>query len=249
MLWDLLIWGTLVTTCAAVYRALPKPTSKDSPDPTIETSPIQDPKQRQEKWFELVKLEYEKAAERYDNIYSATWQNFSYMAAVSAGILTFGAGKIPDDFLLVALALSPLVFWLIAIFLPMDHYGDATRHRLKAIEEGINRTYLPEATAPKLGHFILFKDTHYRWRVRHVVNTVGGLIVGGWLLCLVVAGHHGIDRLRFPTRTPALERVTAARDSLVAVTQRLDSINRMLQITVQCLSAPRPANQARPPAC
>lgn len=32
------------------------------------------------KWFELLKLEYEKAADRYENIYKAIWQNFSYMA-------------------------------------------------------------------------------------------------------------------------------------------------------------------------
>jgi hypothetical protein len=37
--------------------------------------------------FELLKLEYEKAAERYENVYRAMWQNFSYLSLISAGTL------------------------------------------------------------------------------------------------------------------------------------------------------------------
>ena len=249
MLWDVLIWAALLILVATIYQKLPKADIRDRPEERAEPLPHSNVPDLDKKRFELVKLEYEKAAERYDNIYRAVWQNFSYMAALSAGILTFGAGKIPDDFLFVALALTPLVFWLIAIFLPMDHYGDATRSRLRRIEESINRIYLPEADAPKLGHFILFRDTKYKWRVRNVVNFVGGLIVAGWFFCFVVAADHGITRLRHPTHDTALERLTAARDSLIGVAQRLDSVNRMLQITVECLSAPRPPNRARPTSC
>ncbi|SRR6266540_1122168 len=191
MLIDLSIWAVLLLAIAIQYRELTA-ARRERPEPTAEDSPIQDVTERRGKWFELKKLEYEKAAERYDNIYRAVWQNFSYMAAVSAGILTFGSNKITDNYLYVALALTPLVFWLIANFLPMDHYGDATRSRLKAIEEDINKLYFPEAGDPKLGHFILFRNTKYKWRVRNVVSVVGGLIAAAWLLCLVVAAHHGI---------------------------------------------------------
>lgn len=188
---DLLIWAALFFGLTIKYRQLTV-SKRERPDPIAQAILIQSAEERREHWFELKRLEYEKAAERYDNIYRALWQNFSYMAALSAGILTFGAGKIDDDFLFVALALTPLVFWLIANFLPMDHYGDATRTRLKAIEEDINSLYFPEADAPKLGHFILFRDTRYKWRVRTVVGVVGALITAAWLLCLVVAARHGI---------------------------------------------------------
>lgn len=41
--------------------------------------------------FELFKLEYQQAADRFENIYKAIWQIFSYMGVLAAGILTFGA--------------------------------------------------------------------------------------------------------------------------------------------------------------
>jgi hypothetical protein len=245
---DLLIAGALFVALGIIFFFLPQAEIKDRPDAKAETPPIP-VDSREQKRFELVKLEYEKAAERYDNIYRAVWQNFSYMAALSAGILTFGAGKIPDDFLLVALGLTPLVFWLIAIFMPMDYYGDATRSRLRAIEEDVNKVYLPEEKAPKLGHFLLFRHTKYKWRVRHIVNVSGALIFVGWLFCSVVATHDFMNHFRYPTHDTALERATAARDSLLGITQRLDSVNRMLQITVKCLSAPRHPNQVSPPPC
>jgi hypothetical protein len=76
----------------------------------------------------------------------------------------------------------------------MDHYGDATRSCLKAIEQDINRLYFPEADAPKLGHFILFRDTKYKWRVRTVVGFAGSLVAAAWLLCVVIAARHGIGQ-------------------------------------------------------
>lgn len=246
--WHLLIWAVLALIIALIYERLPLVEPKERPD-DIEETPLISVDSNEETRFQLVKLEYEKAAERYDNIYRAIWQNFSYMAALAAGILTFGSGKVPDLSLLVVLALTPLVFWWIANFLPMDHYGDATRTRLKAIEEDINTVYLSKSGTPKLGHFLLFRDTKYKWRARNIVSAVGILITAIWLFSGVVAADHGMRYLRRPPHDTVLERVTAARDSLLGVAQRLDSVNRMLQITVQCLSAPRPPNRARPPAC
>jgi hypothetical protein len=39
-------------------------------------------------------MEYEKAAERYENLYRALWQNFSYLSLLSAAILTFGSNQL-----------------------------------------------------------------------------------------------------------------------------------------------------------
>lgn len=43
------------------------------------------------KTYELLIKEYEIGAIRYENIYKAIWQNFSYMSFLSAGILILAA--------------------------------------------------------------------------------------------------------------------------------------------------------------
>lgn len=52
---------------------------------------MDEPRKDWEHIFGLFKLEYEQAAERYENIYKAIWQIFSYMGILAAGILTFGS--------------------------------------------------------------------------------------------------------------------------------------------------------------
>ena len=59
------------------------------------------PEQSNQNWeriFELFKLEYEQSAERYENIYKAIWQIFSYMGILAAGILTFGSRNCNSSF-------------------------------------------------------------------------------------------------------------------------------------------------------
>jgi hypothetical protein len=73
--------------------------------------------------FEALKLEYDKAAQRYENVYRAIWQNFYYMAFFAGGIFAFGPNVIPLS-LLAAIGLTPLVFWFWASYLPMDNYED-----------------------------------------------------------------------------------------------------------------------------
>jgi hypothetical protein len=41
--------------------------------------------------LELYKLEYERCAIRYDDIYKAVWTNFSYMSVIAGAVLTFGS--------------------------------------------------------------------------------------------------------------------------------------------------------------
>ena len=136
--------------------------------------------------FEIFKLEYERAAERYENIYKAVWQNFSYMSALAAGIVAFGSQALPLT-LVAALALIPLVFWFYATFVPMDRYGQLTRARLGFIEAIINDEFLQNAgevvytdekigeiRAPKqMGHYQRFYGGRRGYRVRTAVVIFG----------------------------------------------------------------------------
>ena len=78
--------------------------------------------------FDMFKLEYELAAQRYENIYKAIWQNFSYMAVLAAGILTFGSknGSFRWNEIL-SIALLPLVFWFLATYIPAEILSTVSR--------------------------------------------------------------------------------------------------------------------------
>ena len=96
-------------------------------------------KQDWERIFGLFKLEYEQAAERYENIYKAIWQIFSYMSILAAGILTFGSRRSSLPIQVTAfIALIPLVFWFLAIYIPMNRYGEDQGKHLADMENGIN---------------------------------------------------------------------------------------------------------------
>lgn len=90
--------------------------------------------------LQLYKLEYEKAAERYENIYRSMWTIFSYLTAVAAGILTFGGGRI-ERYALICMAAGPLLFWFWTTYLPLDRYGNATVNRLCEIEHLLNARF------------------------------------------------------------------------------------------------------------
>ena len=95
--------------------------------------------------FELLKMEYEKAAERYENLYRAVWQNFSYLSLLSAAILTFGSNQLQMG-ATVFLGGVPLLFWFWMQFLPLDAYGRDVRLRLRDIETAFNNEYFKAAT-------------------------------------------------------------------------------------------------------
>jgi len=98
--------------------------------------------------FDLLKMEYDKAAERYENIYRAVWQNFSYLSIVSAAILTFGSNQLPM-WITVSVAGFPLLFWFWFQFIPLDAYGRDLRLRLRDIEAIFNRDYFKYAPSDK----------------------------------------------------------------------------------------------------
>ncbi|MGK7950419.1 MAG: hypothetical protein AB4368_16945 [Xenococcaceae cyanobacterium] len=111
--------------------------------------------QNWERTFNLFKLEYEQAAERYENIYKAIWQIFSYMGILAAGILTFSyrsSSSLPIQ-VTAYIALTPLLFWFLAIYIPMNHYGYKTRNHLGEIECRFNK--------------ISLEFFHHPWELKH----------------------------------------------------------------------------------
>ena len=222
MVLDLLIWLALVIAMFVLVPFKPPTQSKQQPSDEqkeTEIATISEPSDDQrEEWLDLKKLEYARTGDRYENIYRAIWQNFSYMAVLAGGILTF-TSKTFDPPLVFALALTPLVFWFLATFLPMDFYGDATRTRASNIEREINALCFKGKDDPRLRHFISFKDSKFKWRVQNAVAVTGAIVMMLWLLSLVVAIHHRVQR-QSKTPNSALEQLNAAQDSLVRLTRR-----------------------------
>jgi hypothetical protein len=90
--------------------------------------------------LELYKLEYTTGVKRHDDIYKSMWTNFSYMAILAGGILTFGKGVLPIDFI-GAIACVPLIYWFWSSFLPLDRYGNQVSETMEELEKFINVTY------------------------------------------------------------------------------------------------------------
>lgn len=92
--------------------------------------------------IDLYKMEYETCAKRYNDLYSAAWTNFSYMALFAGGILTFGGTRFVTS-LTAFLACLPLLFWWIATFEPLNRYGDQVQKDLGDIENALNALCFP----------------------------------------------------------------------------------------------------------
>jgi hypothetical protein len=99
----------------------------------------------------LYKMEYEKCADRYENIYKAVWTNFSYIAVVSGAIMTFGSTRLDLNYVSL-IACMPLLFWFWSSYTPLDFYGNSATARLSEIEGIINNTFNVE-----IGHYIGFE--------------------------------------------------------------------------------------------
>jgi hypothetical protein len=89
---------------------------------------------REERTADLYKLEYEVAARRYEDIYRAIWQIFSYTAVLAGAILTFGREGMGLE-LSAAVACIPLLLWYWGVFEPLNKYGDGTIKRLRRVEQ------------------------------------------------------------------------------------------------------------------
>jgi hypothetical protein len=94
-----------------------------------------DPSLRQR--IELLKHEYQTLAGRYENIYKAIWQNFSFVSIVAAGILTFASNAL-QTWAAIFLAGLPFVFWFLGQYVPLNRYGEDAREELGKIEKQLN---------------------------------------------------------------------------------------------------------------
>lgn len=182
--------------------------------------------------FEIYKLEYQIAAERYENIYKAIWQNFSYMAILAGGILTFGAKALPL-FWIGALSITPLLFWFTATYLPMDHYARSARKRAAEIEEIITKDFLGLTPGAEQGADAMREMRHFRdfgnddpkvhwgkgskwpWmHVNQVVTPLGGALAVSLLMMIGLA-------IFGPRKEAAPQRISVVTDS--ALHLRIDS--------------------------
>lgn len=148
-----------------------------------------DKEEWERKWerdFNLFKLEYEQATQRYENIYRAIWQIFQYMAFLSAGILTFSSKS--DIFpipVIILIALIPLVFWFLATYIPMDKYGRDLGKHLGQMENKINENF---PSHWQLNHYKFFDSRKQEnpnilwWPARRIIKFFGIILL---ILCII----------------------------------------------------------------
>jgi hypothetical protein len=126
--------------------------------------------------IDIYKMEYERCAQRYNDLYNAAWTNFSYMALISGGVLTFGGTRFVDYSVTAFLACLPLLFWWLATFEPLNRYGDDVLKELCQVEQSLNALfvseYLPEKARKGLTHFQKFAEPARGFRRYHRVRYV-----------------------------------------------------------------------------
>lgn len=151
--------------------------------------------------LELYKLEYQRASIRYENIYKAVWQVFSYLSAVTAAFLAFGGDRFQEN-LFWFLTCLPLVFWFWGTFIPLDRYGNNCSQCLAAIERLLNRECHTE-----MRHYRGFEERRDKewWkietrpRVKNVVRPIFGFLTGVLvyhLVFFILATNAGAPVLR-----------------------------------------------------
>jgi hypothetical protein len=121
---------------------------------------------------EIYKMEYEKAAQRYNDLYNAAWTNFSYMALVAGGLLTFGGARFVTP-LTGFLACLPLLFWWVATFEPLNRYGDKVENELGDVERALNALCIsddfPKDARKGLTHFQHFATREHDRSAKKII--------------------------------------------------------------------------------
>jgi hypothetical protein len=189
---------------------------------------------------ELFLNEYNKTADRYENIYKAIWQIFSYMSFVTAGILTFGGKDYRS--LTITVAMVPLMFWYLTTFIPMDHYGHQNGLYLDMLKQSLFKHGAGKhALSKQGGHYSKTGAAKPPWHVHVSVHRFALLV--GWvfffaLLTTMGGMLEGKQRgeskpaaveIRADTvqvRAPQIDSARAELESLRARTATLDSMLR-----------------------
>ena len=112
----------------------PAISKEKNPDPNLENKNADPDLQNK---IDLIKLEYETLADRYEAIYKALWQNFSFISLVATGILTFASNALQPA-VAIFLAGLPFVFWFLGQYHPLNQYGEDAREELGKIEKKLN---------------------------------------------------------------------------------------------------------------
>lgn len=181
---------TLALIFFRIFRGINK-MAKDSTQDKVELSKVpngqstSDEDNKRKARIDFYKMEYEKGVQRHDDIYKSLWTNFSYMAVLAGGILTFGGDRL-SPYLLGFLACGPLIFWYLATYIPLNAYGDQDARRLEEIEKIINKEYFgiednTQMEPPRLG-LHNFSDFSQRkpkplLRVRWVIHPFGVILI------------------------------------------------------------------------
>ncbi len=216
--------------------------------------------------IDLLKLEYQRGIDRYDNLYKSIWLQFSYMAVLSAGIATFSS-KVMNVWVVAVFALCPLVFWFFASFLPMDFYGVEARRRLGTIETALTElsfqlqgwntpAKVGDAECFSLRHFTEFKEIQYRWHVGQAVRFAFVLITVAFVWTGTRAGAYllqkygsapaistqaaQVDSISFVVRLPQTKTLA---ESLAVMSATVDSVResqRRTQATLDSIRARLP---------
>jgi len=149
--------------------------------------------------LEIYKTGYTIASTRYDNIYKSVWTIFSYMTAISAAILSFGASHFYGE-LLALVASLPLVFWYLTTYIPLDRYGNQTLDNLTELESTINDEF-----ETRVDHFSVFKTkrAERKMRARYPIHCfmILILIVAGVAFVMVLGKAIRGDKLLKPNET------------------------------------------------
>jgi hypothetical protein len=83
--------------------------------------------------LEVLLTEYTECATSYRHTYATIWQAGGILGAAAAAILAFSSSWVQ------LFAPVPILAWYLALFLPMDAYGQLRRRRLQQLEEIIGR--------------------------------------------------------------------------------------------------------------
>jgi hypothetical protein len=129
--------------------------------------------------IDVYKMEYETCAKRYNDLYSAAWTNFSYMALFAGGILTFGGTRFVTS-LTAFLSCLPLLFWWIATFEPLNRYGDDVQRDLGRTERALNA--LAVSTIPNIPRDASAGLRHFQDFAGRASNTSYTRIIVKWVI-------------------------------------------------------------------
>jgi hypothetical protein len=192
---------------------------------------------------DLYKTEYQLAAARYENIYAAIWQNFSYMSAISGAVLAFGGDRLQPHFLWFIVCL-PLVFWYWATFEPLDRYGETTATHLSDIERRLNNR-----CGTSLGHFLQFGAriatnnlSHWERFSKDIKRVRYRVLPVFWIFTLICVIQFGLS-VKDVIEGHSLMREAKAETKIVTVS--LDELQKLQtpKVVIPVAQPPAPAEQ------